>query len=329
MVDAIDGNTHRASIFNSLAMELAHCAGLTSENNAAPDDNDVTREERRRCFSSILLCKRLHGASFSSLDFSVQTDLPLYPRSSEPQPLSTAIHIPEADIPIIPGTQTPKDDGILAYMIQLSEIWFKTTQYARRREKPSLIPPWSNQSEYSIIISQQMDFETKMPAKHRFKSTQFNSRTSEELNSNRSYWGPWLFIQFLYHTNICLLNHPLLLSLRLQNFRNVIPEMFLQQTLDLISSHATWIIHFIDMVENKSFKVSDPFLGHCTAIVATIHLQHAFTLADLSKREKKRSCFTKCLKFVRSIGEQWPHMARIVCIPVFTFSPLFYIANFH
>ena len=128
---------------------------------------------------------------------------------------------------------------------------------------------------------------------------------------NRDYWGPWLFIQFLYHTNLCLLNHPLLLSLRLRNFKCVIPEIFLQHTSDLISSHASWIIHFIDMLQAKSFKVTDPFLGHCVAIVATIYLQESF-VEDTVVRKEKQASFAKCMKFIRGFGEQWPHVSRVV-----------------
>lgn len=310
--DSAGGNTHRASLTNCMAMDLAHCAGLTSENHAITHDTDVTGEEKRRCFWSITLCRRLHGANFSSLDFSTETDVSWYPKSSDQLPLPSTINVPKLDVLLLDASQSPKDSGILAYMIQLSEVWFKITQYARRRGTPSLIPPWSSQSNYSTITSQHMEFDTKLPYKHRFKLSEFHNRTSQELNSNRSYWGPWLFVQFLYHTNICLLNHPLIMSLRLRNFRNIIPEMFIQQTSDLISSHATWVVRFIDMVESKQYKVSDPFLGHCVAIIATIHLQHAFTITDPSKRKEKQCNFAKCLKFVRVIGQQWPHMAIIV-----------------
>ncbi|KAH8663446.1 hypothetical protein BGZ60DRAFT_379584 [Tricladium varicosporioides] len=309
IVDFTGGNTQRASLDNCIAMELAHCAGLTTATYTATNDNFITKEERRRCFWSILLCKRLHGTSFSTLHSSLESGFPPYPKSLE-QPLPPTIYIPEVESSI-DESQSPRDDGVLAYMIQLTEVWYKTTQYARRRGKPSQIPPWSSQSEYSTIVSQQMDFETKMPYRHRFKLAKFSSRTSQELNSNRGYWGPWLFIQFLYHTNICLLNHPLLLSLRLRNFRSFIPEMFLQQTSDLISSHATWIVRFIDMLDSKAYKVSDPFLGHCAAIVATIHLQFAYTDPDIRKREEKQKEFGKCLKFVRLMGEQWPNLAQI------------------
>lgn len=203
-----------------------------------------------------------------------------------------------------------KDLGVVAYAIQLSEVWSKTTRYARRRATPSSIPPWSPQSEYATIVAQQMDYETRMPYIHRFKPAGFANYSTSELNLNRGYWGPWLFIQFLYHTNLCLLNHPLIMALRLRNFQNMMPEIFLQHTSDLIATHASWIVHLIDTVMLKSYKISDPLLGHCAAIVATIFLQESISEDENVRKEKQRD-FKKCFKFIQDLGEEWPHIARL------------------
>lgn len=241
------------------------------------------------------------------LDFAAEDNFPWYPQTTgEPPTPGEQPNRNEVD------GQGP-DKGIVAYAIQLSEVWFKITRYARRRGKPSSLPPWSSQSEYTTILAHQMDFETRMPFKHRFEPAKFSQRSVEHLNSNRDYWGPWLFIQFLYHTNLCLLNHPLLLSLRLRNFKCVIPEIFLQHTSDLILSHASWIINFIDMLEAKPFRVTDPFLGHCVAIIATIYLQESLA-DDPGTRREKQDNFDKCLKFILGFGQQWPHLERIVSI---------------
>jgi hypothetical protein len=288
-------------------MNLAHNAGLTSESYLPLDDKE--KEERRRCFWSLFMVKRLHGADFSVLDFTGEENFPWYPETTG-APLKPERH-PQRNDSIIPDDDVSADKGIVAYALQLSEVWFKITRYARRRGKPSNLPPWSPQSEYSTILAQQMDFETRMPYIYRFKPAKFSQRSAEELHENRDFWGPWLFTQIVYHTNLCLLNHPLLISLRLRNFKSMIPEIFLQHTSDLISSHASWIIHFIDMLESKPFRVTDPFLGHCVAIVATIYLQESFVVNPVTRREKEES-FNKCLAFVRGLGEEWPHLSRIV-----------------
>jgi len=83
--------------------------------------------------------------------------------------------------------------------------------------------------------------------------------------------------------------------------------MFLQSTSDLISSHASWITHLIGMLEAKAFKVTDPFLAHCAAIIATIYLQES-SVED--SRSEKMDNFAKCLKFVQGFVE-WPHVIRM------------------
>ncbi|KAJ5937227.1 C6 transcription factor [Penicillium verhagenii] len=303
LVDFTNGNTHRSSIHSSLAVNLARCANLGLESRATT--NNILREERRRCYWSIFLLKRIHGGDFSILDLP-DAGGPPYPQS--PTRPARAI----SPVPPTPGVRRSElqDQGIVAYVIMLSEAFGRTARYVRHRGRPGNVPPWSPDSEYSKIIALQMDLETLMPLTHRFKPANLSDRSLEELQTHREYWGPWFLNQFMYHTILCLLNHPLLLSLSLRTFRSTIPEIFLQHTSDLISSHTTWIIHFINFFEEKSFLVSDPLLGYSAAVVATIELQLSFT-ENPAIREQKRDRFAKCVKFVQQIGERWPHMARL------------------
>ncbi|PYH80834.1 C6 transcription factor [Aspergillus uvarum CBS 121591] len=303
LVDFTNGNTHRSSIHCSLALNLAQSANLGSESHSS--HFSLTREERRRCFWSIYLLKRLHGVDVENLD-SPEGSFPPFPESpSRPPPPNSLIDA--ADETRSSGMH---DQGILAYMIMLSGVFAKTAKYVRRHGKPGKLPPWSSESDYSEILAAQMDLETQMPYIHRFKPASLNERTLEELQARRDYWGPWLLNQFLYHTILCLVNHPLLLSLSLRNFRSTIPEIFLQHSSDLISSHTTWIIHFINFFEERCFTISDPFLGYSAAVVATIELQLSFT-ENAAIRDEKRDRFYRCVRFVQKLGQKWPHMARL------------------
>lgn len=285
-------------------MNLAQCANLGQEPRSST--SAVMREERRRCFWSICLLKRLHGGDFSILA-EAEAGGPPYPQS----PARPARFLSPGPSMIEMRRSDMKDEGIIAYVVMLSEVFARTARYVRLHGRPSNVPPWSPHSEYSKIVALQMEMETRMPYHHRFKPANLSQRSLEELQAHREYWGPWFLNQFIYHTNLCLLNHPLLLSLSLRNFRSTIPEIFLQHTSDLISSHTIWIIHFINYFEEKSFLVTDPFLGYSAAVVATIELQLSFT-ENVTIREQKRERFTKCVKFVQTIGERWPHMARLV-----------------
>ncbi|KAJ5661753.1 uncharacterized protein N7477_009369 [Penicillium maclennaniae] len=275
-------------------MNLARCSNLALEPRT-PTSN-IFREERRRCFWSICLLKRLHGEEFTIAD-TPDMGGPSFPQSpTRPargmSPGPSTVDVRRSDI---------QDQGIMAYVIMLSEVFARTARYVRLRGRPSNVPPWSPHSEYSKIIALQMDLETRMPLTHRFKPANLSDRSIDELQAHREYWGPWFLNQFMYHTILCLLNHPLLLSLSLRTFRSTIPEIFLQHTSDLISSHTTWIIHFINYFEERSFLVSDPLLGYSAAVVATIELQLSFT-DNPTIREQKRETFTK---------KRWPHMARL------------------
>jgi hypothetical protein len=270
--------------------------------------NHVTKEERRRCFWSICLLRRLHGEEVHILDFTSQDNLPKYPRSTGVAP---SIDNPDPSGVEARIIRRMKDEGIVSYVLLLSETFSRTAAYVKRRGKPNNFPPWSPESEYSKIIALQMDGETRMPYTHRFKYSNLDERSLEDLQSNRDYWGPWFLNQFMYHTILCLLNHPLLLSLNLRSHRSVIPEIFLQHSSDMISSHTTWIVYFVRYFEERNFKVSDPFLGYCVAVVATIELQLSYT-EDAAIRKSKQERFESCTKFVRSLGEEWPHMASLV-----------------
>jgi hypothetical protein len=308
LILGIDGHKHRSSIYYSLAANLAQCAGLTTESPSSFPGPIL--EERRRCFWSIFMLKRLHGEDVSVVDFPGEDNYPLYPKTIGFIPGNNEAGSSSANSVNPTPNTTPKDTGVVSYALQLSELWGKTTKYARRREAPSKIPPWSSLSEYAAIMTQQMDCDTRIPCIYRLKPSGFANKSPTELNSSRNYWGPWLFIQFLYHTNLCLLNHPLILDLRLRNFEKKMPEIFVQHTSELITAHASRIVYLIDTVKEKSFKVSDPFLGHCSAIVATIFLQESIS-EDENVRKEKQGAFEKCFEFVQSFEDEWPHMARL------------------
>lgn len=285
-------------------MDLARCAKLATEPTHAPDPAEL--EERRRCFWSICLLRRLQGEDFHILDFTSQDNVP-----ARPETTGVAPNVPDSGAVEARITRSMRDEGIVAYVILISETFARTASYVKRRCKPNDHPPWSPESEYSKIIAMQMEVETRVPYTHRFKNANLANRSLEDLQSNRDYWGPWFLSQFMYHTILCLLNHPLLLSLALRNHRGMIPEIFLQHSSDMIASHTNWIIHFLRFFEDKGFLVSDPFLGYCAAVVATIELQLSFT-EDTAIRNDKQERFATCVRFVQKLGEQWPHMGHMV-----------------
>ncbi|POS81287.1 hypothetical protein DHEL01_v200337 [Diaporthe helianthi] len=203
-----------------------------------------------------------------------------------------------------------EQDDILVFTDQLAEVWHMASCYAARPADSDTPPPWKSDSDYSHIMSRHLDIDSRVPTKYRWRENNFKFQDldSAELQKQRGYWGPWLFLQFVYAAIPCLLNHPFLLSMRLRNFRHTMPQSFIQQSFEQITRHAGWIMYFLDLLERKTFQVSDPVLGQCVAIIATIHLQHSFVRND-TLRARAQSGFEKCMAFLRRLGRMWPNIS--------------------
>ncbi|KAJ5661979.1 transcriptional regulator family: Fungal Specific TF [Penicillium maclennaniae] len=200
---------------------------------------------------------------------------------------------------------------IKAANMHTSELWALACNYAMNHTGDDTNPPWHPQSDYAIITYWHTEHESCMPLRFRLHASRFSDHSPAELQTNRDYWGPWLFFQVVWHAIPALLNHPFLLSMRLRNFRRTMPQSFLRNSFEQLTFHSGWIVHFLELVESKNFEVSDPTLGHCVTIVATIYLQHSFA-EDQDFGKQAQTGFEKCLRFLRTMANRWPHIERQV-----------------
>ncbi|KAJ5959552.1 uncharacterized protein N7479_006702 [Penicillium vulpinum] len=189
----------------------------------------------------------------------------------------------------------PKPDiGINGSIVYTSELWAMACN-----------------SDYAMINFRHCEHESLMPLRFRLHASRFQDHPSAELQARRDYWSPWLFFQLVWHAVPCLVNHPFLLSMRLRNFRRTMPQSFLRNSFEQLTFHSGWVVHFLELIEAKSFEVSDPTIGQCVAIVATIYLQHSF-VEDQAFNRKAQTGFEKCLRFLRNMSHRWPHIDRQV-----------------
>ncbi|KAH0843247.1 C6 transcription factor [Fonsecaea pedrosoi] len=268
------GNTPRASTYIALATDLVSSSGLSSDHGRP--DYDRVDDERRRCFWSVVLLRNLYGVSTGTFSAVRDERTPRFPQRPDP-PAGTSSQMTDAALEQRSSSNEPSDLGIFA------------------RGSTSTLPAWSPQSEYSQITADLMELETRLPYKYRFRPSRFQNQNYDQLEKHRDFWAPWIMLQLLYHTILCLLNHPLLLFLRLRNFRlTMVPEVFLQHTADLNETHTEWILHLLDL-----------------SIAATIYLQQSFSDDTEVKAAKERG-FRKCVSFIRGLGTCWPYIGQLV-----------------
>lgn len=218
--------------------------------------------------------------------------------------------------PMVPQREEPASaaSDIWVYMVQLSTLWDEVQHYISHCASGSSKPPWSLNSGYSAISSQLMDMETKFPSRHRYDSVRFMERSKEQLHRDRVYWGSWLFIQFTYHAVHSMLNHPFLYSWRSQlSAQLAVPNTFWKTSSEIALIHTTWITRLVDMVSEKEYRVSDPFLGHCVTIAVTIHIYFC-KAADGAVREAAQARLSTCMRFLGELADTWPRCRVTVSI---------------
>ncbi|GME27503.1 c6 transcription [Neofusicoccum parvum] len=215
---------------------------------------------------------------------------------------------PGATYPLDRSLDAPARDTelIIANNIRLYDIWGKVQHFATQSNVEAGKSLWTGDSEYGSIISALMEYESQFPDEHRF-----SEQTSGAFKDNKAYWAPWFSIQFMYHAILCVLNHPFLLSMRLDPIRESSPRTFRQTTADLAKLHSYWAFRFIGVAKEWDYEVTDPLIAYAVTIAATIFDHYRLSDETQAKRDA-RDKFTKCVAFVREAAKIWPIAANMV-----------------
>lgn len=260
--------------------------------------------ELHDCVRSVYLLQNLQSCLLTHARTSARIDL------AQPR-LSTSTYAPWDYLP-----QSQLDHGILKFTVHLSEAWQMARIYAASVVGPDSPPPWSHQSDYSVVTQRHLEIDSQVPLKYRFSNNSLSDQTPESIHQRRHHWGPYLFLQLLYAIIPCLLNHPFLLSMRLRNYRHTMPQSFMHQSFDLITRHGGWIMYFINLANKNILQLSDPTFAHCVVVIATIHLQHSF-VEEPDLRQKSQAGFDKCLQFLDNMSSIWCSASIMVSDTVF------------
>ncbi|KAJ6016046.1 hypothetical protein N7540_010637 [Penicillium herquei] len=301
LAEYIANDTHLVWLHIGLASNLAQCAGIDIEMHEG--DFSPVLEERRRVFWSIHVLKQHYAPHSMHLNMLRDIHSPKYMAVNNGSPREMGMKPPQT--PQENGAFTSRG-GIWVYMVQLATLWSEVQEYVSHCAGGYSTPPWSVDSGYSIIGAHLMDIETKFPTCNRYDSVRFQDQSQEELHRDRGYWSPWLYLQFTYHAVHSVLNHPFLYSWRPQQSAQLaVPNTFWKTSSELALIHTTWTVRLIDMVVEKDYEISDPFLCHAVAIAATIHLYYCCA-ADTTMRESAHRKLETCTRYLSNLATKWP-----------------------
>lgn len=290
-------------------ISLTRCASIDVEQFS--DKRSSELEARRRLFWSSCLLEQLYGNECRELVVHRDMAEPTYVRSSHESRTRSGDAPPLLPDESFRGSQH-REPGAWAYTLQMSSLWAKVRWYISSIADGCSLPPWARDSDYAIIGSYTLEAEASFPDCHRHDTVNFLGRTSHEIERDRFYWGPWLNLQVVYHGMQSALNHPFLYAPRANKPQTaVIPNTFWKNASELAFLHASWVVRYIDMVLAKDFLVTDPFIGYCATVAATVHLYYSQATESRLKHLAEVN-LQKCKTFVRGLASQWPLCQRLV-----------------
>lgn len=297
-----DGLTQHANLTVGIGIRLAYSLGFLKPR--ALDDISEDETISRCCWSLFALEKLFSLASGEPIPLLDENHLPRYPTSPEVPP--------SARSSLGSNSETLVDLGIIAYCLQLTVVWGEVMKHVMKRKRSGTSQiPWAADSEYNRIMSRFLDYEAVSVNQHRWQLVNFPQQEPADLKTYRSYWVSWLLMQFLFHSCLALLHHPVLFLAEGPPTFVQLPPSFAQCASNHAQLHSRWIAHFADILRLKGLEVTDPFLAYGASIAATIHAFYAGSKnEDVSLRAKKD--FFLCLELVRGLSAKLPSVRYLV-----------------
>lgn len=270
------------------------------------------QEERRRTFWSAYLLDKLISCGRSRplviLDEDCTVQLPCDEhafQAGESQKTNTLEQL------LRWNTELHHSPSPFALVIMMASIFGRCTRYVHQGRNSGETLLWDTKSEFSSINSSLLLLESYS----RFGDKSAWDSPHDELHAGtvagRHQVEHLVFAHALFHLCHCLLNHPFLLRLRLQNFASKAPSSFTTRALEAGNDHARQLVDLLHKATEAGFPVETSFYAYCATIAGGIH-----SLASRSGQPgadgDAPAYFQQCVGFLERLAKRWPHAANMV-----------------
>ncbi|RKL05510.1 hypothetical protein BFJ70_g17109 [Fusarium oxysporum] len=168
--------------------------------------HDSQNDEGLRCYWSVYILETVFTPPFALL--SQNTIQPNYP-SSMREPSSPYFLEGYEFAPDLVNIEEDdrSDPGITVHALWGMTAWGNVISYLHRVRMGYAGSPSQTDSTFYRLASELHDLENQLGHKHFLRNVGFSRQTTEELESHREYWIPWLLFQVAAHAAHGLLNH--------------------------------------------------------------------------------------------------------------------------
>lgn len=288
----------------------------------------VEQEERRRTFWSIYLLDKLVSCGKSRppaiFDEDCQVQLPCDEdkfRGGQFQKTATLYQVSNlvADFDHIGGN--------FALTILAASALGRCARYVLHQREADEMAPWDQRSEFASINMYLLQIGRHL----RIDNTSVDDIAREyrkpdgSLDHQRA--SHLIFSYTVFHLCYCLLNHPILLRLRLQRLSYRIPTNFLLRGLHTSTEHASMVIDLLHKSSTAGFPIQASFYAYTATLAGSIIVAvQSAKVAGPVPATKLAQDSQRALGILERMGHVWEHASKMV--GWLSFCCLFYTATY-
>ncbi|KAI1872771.1 uncharacterized protein JN550_003645 [Neoarthrinium moseri] len=312
IIDFTAGRTSSGWLKIGLAVRIAQDLQLMKEPSGT--SSVVEQEKCRRVFWSIYLLDKLVSCGRSRPpaihDEDCQVQLPcdeMAFRNGYAQRTATLHQVSSWT------AESNHIGGNFALAILAASALGRCARYVLHQRETDELAPWDSRSEfatintYLLLVSHHLRVESMSVD----DIVQKHQKTDGSLDCQDA--GHMLFSHAVFHLCYCLLNHPILLLLRLQKLNYRVPANFLVRSLHTSCEHASMIIDILDQAATAGLPIRASFYAYATTLAGSIitiaiQAENQPSLLSVSKLQENSQ---QALSILERMGHVWEHASKM------------------
>ncbi|KAH8672293.1 fungal-specific transcription factor domain-containing protein [Ilyonectria robusta] len=312
IVDFTAGRTSSGWLKIGLAVRIAQDLQLMKE--PSPLLPIVEQEERRRVFWSVYLldklvsCGKARPPAIADEDCHVQ--LPC-----EEDVFRTGTWKQTATLHQLLNWNADLGEirGHFTLAILVASALGRCARYVLHERETDYVRPWDSRSEFAAITSFLLLIEQHLQVDDLSVADIIANSRLPDGSLDHQTIGHAIFARVVFHLCHCLLNHPFLLTLRLQKLKAKAPPSFLTRTFETCCEHARKVPSWLDQAQAAGCHVEASFYAYSTCLAGSLLslFIHAQQERGNSPEPELVEAGQQALRILKSMGKFWSHASKM------------------
>ncbi|KAK7217827.1 hypothetical protein V2G26_005830 [Clonostachys chloroleuca] len=312
IIDFTAGRTSSGWLKIGLSVRIAQDLELMEEPSCT--SSIVEQEERRRTFWSIYLLDKLVSCGRSRppaiADEDCRLRLPCDEeafRQGSLQKMATLYQVSNWT------ADSERIGGNFALTILAASALGRCARYVLHQRDADELAPWDQRSEFASINTYLLLVSHHLRIESTSVDDIVQAHTKPDGSLDYQDAAHVVFSFAVFHLCYCLLNHPILLRLRVQKMSYRVPPNFLRRSLQTSCEHASNAIELVHKASAAGFPIRPSFYAYATTVAGSIIMMairsgEQSTIQMASELQEKNQ---QALMILEEMGRVWEHASKM------------------